>query len=168
MRTSENIEQEQTRRHHWPLEKAPNTRQKHDRSWSSGFPTCSWGKRWRCNRSCCWRDWCWRVHQKRWHTTRTDHRTDWRPWYRRWAKTRDRRAVRGRWQESLGLRHSRLPINRHISHFVSSVSKAMLTRNIDTALLSVRHSVRLSRSSIVSKRLHISSYFLQHVLAPSF
>ena len=33
---------------------------------------------------------------------------------------------------------------------------------------SVRPSVRLSRSSIVSERFNISSYFLQHMIAPSF
>ena len=44
----------------------------------------------------------------------------------------------------------------------SRVSTAMLTSDINIAILSVCPSVRPSRSGIVSKRLNISSYFLQH------
>jgi len=46
----------------------------------------------------------------------------------------------------------------------------MLTRDIDiaTVSLSVRSSIRLSRSGIVSKQLNISSYFLHHMVALSF
>ena len=38
----------------------------------------------------------------------------------------------------------------------------LLTRDIDLAIMSVRPSVRPSRSGIVSKQLNISTYFLQH------
>ena len=48
------------------------------------------------------------------------------------------------------------------------VSTAMLTRDIDIGILSVCPSVRLSRSGIVSKRLNISLYFLQHMVVQSF
>ena len=40
-----------------------------------------------------------------------------------------------------------------------------LTRNIDMRILSVRRSVRPSRSGIVAKRLDISSHYLQHIVA---
>jgi len=46
-------------------------------------------------------------------------------------------------------------------------SITMLTSDIDIAILSVCLSVCLSRSGIVSKRLNMSSYFLQHVVAQS-
>ena len=52
-------------------------------------------------------------------------------------------------------------------HFLSRVSTAMLTLNIDVGILSVclpRPSVRSSRSDIVSKRLNILSYFLQRMV----
>ena len=40
-----------------------------------------------------------------------------------------------------------------------------LLRDSDIAILSVCPSVRLSRSGITSKRLNISSYFLQRMVA---
>jgi len=46
--------------------------------------------------------------------------------------------------------------------FLSHVSTAMLTRSIDIGILSVRPFVRPSRSGTASKRLNISSFFLQH------
>jgi len=49
---------------------------------------------------------------------------------------------------------------------LSRVSTALLTRDIDIGILSVRPSVRpsvgLSRFGIVSKRLNVSLYLLQH------
>jgi len=61
-----------------------------------------------------------------------------------------------------------------VNTFLSRISTAMLTltRDIDIAILSVRLSVRpsvcRSRSGIVLKLLHISSYVLQHIVAQSF
>jgi len=53
--------------------------------------------------------------------------------------------------------------------FLSRVSKAMLTRDIDIRILSVRLSVRPSvcpsRSGIVSKRLNVSLQFLHRTVA---
>jgi len=45
--------------------------------------------------------------------------------------------------------------------FSSRASTSMPTRDIDTAILSVR----LSRFGMVSKRLNVASYFLQHMVA---
>ena len=53
--------------------------------------------------------------------------------------------------------------NFFIILFLSRVSTAMLTRDIDMAILSFCPSVCLSRSGIVLKGLNVSSYFLQHV-----
>ena len=51
---------------------------------------------------------------------------------------------------------------------LSRVSTAMLTRDIYIGTLSVRPSVCLSHSGIVSKRLNMSSYFLQRMVGPLF
>ena len=56
------------------------------------------------------------------------------------------------------------PSSKEIQSFLSRVSTAMLTRDIDIAILSVHPSIRPLRSGIVSKRLNISSYFLQHMV----
>ena len=48
-------------------------------------------------------------------------------------------------------------------NFVSALS-----HDLDIIILSVRPSVCLSRSGIVSKRLNVSSYFRQHVMAQSY
>jgi len=40
-------------------------------------------------------------------------------------------------------------------------------KSVFVGRLSVRPSVRPSRSGIVSKRLSVSSYFLQHIVPPS-
>jgi len=53
------------------------------------------------------------------------------------------------------------------TRFLSRVSTAALMRDIDIAVLSVCLSVCLSHSGIVSKRLNISSYFLQHMVVQS-
>jgi len=51
-----------------------------------------------------------------------------------------------------------------MSDFVSRVSSAVKTRDIDIAILSVCPSC----SGIASKLLNISSYFLQHTVTTSF
>jgi len=53
-------------------------------------------------------------------------------------------------------------------HFLSSISTAMLTRDTDIEILSACLSIHPSRSSIVSKQLNVSPYFLQHMVAQSF
>jgi len=55
-----------------------------------------------------------------------------------------------------------------IDYFLSHVRIAVLMCDIDIAILSVHPSVRLSHSGVVSKRLNISSYFLQHMAASTF
>ena len=50
---------------------------------------------------------------------------------------------------------------------ISYISTAVLTYDINVLMLSICPSVRLSRSCILSKRLNISSHFLQHMVAQS-
>jgi len=54
---------------------------------------------------------------------------------------------------------------RHFAHFYCASAFTHQYSSADTAILSIRPSIRPSHSSIVSKRLNISLYFLQRMVS---